>query len=470
MGNAEKRRAIFDKHRCNADLLIVQETHSTQEIENIWECEWGGKAIYSHGTSAARGIAIFIQKEHFNKVHNIYVDSDGRVIIFDFIDQLHTVTIVAIYAPNIDCPIFFQEIGEKLKNRGEHKIVIGDFNLVLDIEKDRENTYNNNSKAQEEVFNLMDQYYLKDVWRIQNGEKREFSWRKKGSRPVKASRIDFALVTAGLDQKVTNTSYLSSIKTDHRGIYMVIDLFPFTRGTGYWKFNNSLLRDKNFIEGMNSSLDQILEIIDEENPKENWELIKKKIKEFSIEFSKNKVSDDKIIIANLSEIVEEYEAKLPLPEEEYDLLEKTKLDLEEKTLERIRGVMFRSKAKWFEEGEKNTKYFFSLEKSRYNAKTCYKLITEDGQEVTEQKQILNLQKMFYTELYQKDDFVKFDMINNSGTKVPYDIKLQQDQQITPEEIGEALLKMNRDKTPGEDGITADFYKIFWAKLKKPFLT
>ena len=40
--------------------------------------------------------------------------------------------------------------------------------------------------------------------------------------------------------------------------------------------------------------------------------------------------------------------------------------------------MFRSKVKWYEEGEKNTKYFYSLEKARYNAKTCYKIIDELG--------------------------------------------------------------------------------------------
>ena len=50
ISNDIKRRAIFDYHRCNADLLIMQETHSTPEIENVWENEWGGKTIFSHGT------------------------------------------------------------------------------------------------------------------------------------------------------------------------------------------------------------------------------------------------------------------------------------------------------------------------------------------------------------------------------------------------------------------------------------
>ena len=43
LANNEKRRAIFDKHRANADILILQETHSCKEFENIWVSEWGGK-------------------------------------------------------------------------------------------------------------------------------------------------------------------------------------------------------------------------------------------------------------------------------------------------------------------------------------------------------------------------------------------------------------------------------------------
>ena len=74
----------------------------------------------------------------------------------------------------------------------------------------------------------MDHFCLKDVWRIQNETRREYSWRKKGEgHEDKASRIDMALVTAGLDQKVKHVTYLSSVKTDHRALYMVLELTDF---------------------------------------------------------------------------------------------------------------------------------------------------------------------------------------------------------------------------------------------------
>ena len=215
--------------------MILQETHSTPEIEKIWENEWGGKAVFAHGTSGARGVAMFMTKEIHQQLKNIYTDLEGRVIISDLHKNGTILTIVALYAPNQDNPEFFGKIQKELRNRSEHKLIIGDFNLALDLEMDRENTYNNNNKARDEVCNLCDKFFMKDIWRVQNETRREFSWMKKGSYPIKASRIDLALVSGGIDQRVEMVQYLSSVFTDHRAIYLVIQLEPSERGRGYWK-------------------------------------------------------------------------------------------------------------------------------------------------------------------------------------------------------------------------------------------
>ena len=65
-------------------MLIIQETHSCVEIENLWQNEWGGKIIFSHGTTNARGVAICCTNEVFKNVQNVFVDTEGRMIIVDF--------------------------------------------------------------------------------------------------------------------------------------------------------------------------------------------------------------------------------------------------------------------------------------------------------------------------------------------------------------------------------------------------
>ena len=84
-------------------------------------------------------------------------------------------------------------------------------------------------------------------------------------------------------------------------------------------------------------------------------------------------------------------------------------------------------------------------------------------------QILQAQKEFYGELYDEDSNVEFTMINKYDIKVPEDIRLQQEQQITIQDLQEAIKTMKNNKTPGEDGIPADFYKVFWNQLKTPFM-
>ena len=162
--------------------------------------------------------------------------------------------------------------------------------------------------------------------------------------------------------------YVSSIQTDHRGLYLAMILTPFERGLGYWKFNTSLLHKHDFVQLMREEILVTLEASESKLPGQKWEILKDRIRTITKKYSKKHVNEEKVVIAQLSEIVSGYESNLPLNREDMNLYEESKAELEEKSLERIRGVMFRSKVKWYEEGEKSSKYFFSLEKARYNAK------------------------------------------------------------------------------------------------------
>ena len=472
LADENKRRAVFDYHRKNADILMIYETHSTPNIEHIWENEWGGKIIFCHGNSNSKGVAVLTSRSIYNNIDRIYKDSIGRTIIFDYTENEQKVTVVALYAPNEDCPKYFIDIVLILRERQENKIVIGDFNLALDLELDRKNTYYNNNKAKEEVLNMMDEFQLRDLWRIRNPDKNEYSWIKKieKGRDRKASRIDLALVSGGIDQRVELIMYLSSIKTDHRAIYIVLELVSNDRGTGFWKFNCSLLQNKEFVDFMNQELDTTLDILNKTtvNNKDKWEKLKTRVKKASCGFTRKQAAQTKLILSQLSERVNEYEANLPLNWENDVKYENTKQELEEKQLERTVGIMFRSKAKWYELGEKNTKYFYSLEKAKYNAKTCFALVSEQQEDITDQHKILELQKEFYTELYAKDEDVSFSMQNNFGVRVPQEIYENQCQQITISELETAIKQMKNSKTPGQDGLPIEFYKVFWSKVKSVF--
>ena len=62
--------------------------------------------------------------------------------------------------------------------------------------------------------------------------------------------------------------------------------------------------------------------------------------------------------------------------------------------------MTRSKAQWYEFGEKNNKYFYNLEKINHKKKHITLLTKEDGNIVLEPKQILEEEERFFKEIYQ----------------------------------------------------------------------
>ena len=66
--------------------------------------------------------------------------------------------------------------------------------------------------------------------------------------------------------------------------------------------------------------------------------------------------------------------------------------------------MLRSKARWIQHGEKNTKYFFNLERRNYNKKFITKLKRNDGTEFNSQRDILKEEESFYRNLYSSNIF------------------------------------------------------------------
>ena len=61
-------------------------------------------------------------------------------------------------------------------------------------------------------------------------------------------------------------------------------------------------------------------------------------------------------------------------------------------LTKTKGAILRSKVRWHEEGERNTKYFYSLEKRHHDIKTVSKLKVGDNCYIEDQFEILKEEK------------------------------------------------------------------------------
>ena len=474
LGDYTKRRSIFNHYRDRCKILLLQETHSCVEKETQWRNEWGGRILFSHGDTNARGVAILFHKQFFCNILSYSSDKQGRYVMAKLEIDGETICLTNIYAPNKDSPGFFQEVFRESAILSEKLIVCGDFNTVLDNNLDRSNQNGiNNNNATDAIKNLCEELQLTDIWRERNEQSRRYSWFRRGARRS-ASRLDYSLVSQGLSKCVMEVCYLHGLLTDHSAHYLGLDIIPYTRGAGFWKLNCKYLQDVNYVNHMKETLENKIKECEGVPVTTKWEILKRTIKDTSQTYTRENANLTNVAIAELSEKITDFEDRyLDLSEEEEELLQRSKLDLQELVSEKMQGVLFRSKAQWYAEGERNTKYFYSLEKMRYNAKTCTALISEDNGEQTVhtcQEEILEMQHDFFQTLYSKEHGIEFKMENTENLKFPENTLSTAETQLSITEIETALANMKNGKTPGPDGIPIDFYKKFWNTLKNEFYT
>ena len=134
------------------------------------------------------------------------------------------------------------------------------------------------------------------------------------------------------------------------------------------------------------------------------------------------------------------------------------------------GIKIRSRCNWFEFGEKSNKFFLNLEKKRGSQNTIRKIIS-DEEEITDLKKINHKIFSFYQDLFSKKCNADNDEINLflENIKMPKLSNIQEDScegTFDEKEIFEAVKSFQNNKSPGNDGLTKEFYIAFWEEIKK----
>ena len=68
------------------------------------------------------------------------------------------------------------------------------------------------------------------------------------SQIKKQARLDYFLISEDLLGFVNDCKTVSGYRTDHSGVTLQLRLNQNDRGRSYWKFNNSLLKDREYIQ------------------------------------------------------------------------------------------------------------------------------------------------------------------------------------------------------------------------------
>ena len=272
----------------------------------------------------------------------------------------------------------------------------------------------------------MEMFDLVDIQRVRHPKLRKFTYESK-SLKVKY-RIDFFLVAKNLTLSVKSTRIYPSIAPDHDAISISLSLPNLCpRDPGFWKFNNTLLNDEQYVSRVRDTYSQARNYYGHLTDKRLfWEMIKMDIRSATISYSKRKckwIRDrekdilfkldllDRAICNNFSshdidETLQEYE----------NLKSELKLIYEEKG----KQAMFRAKCRWVE--------------GNFSDEAC---------------------DLFARNL--EIPTLRDEERDNLEGPLTYD------------DCRKSLETFQNDKAPGEDGFTIEFYKCFFDLLGNDLL-
>ena len=258
----EKQKDIFDfLRRKKLDIVFLQETHCKTESEQFIRSIWGYNCFICGQSNARKGVAILFKNSFTYKIHNIYRDEEeGSFLVLDLTIFNERYTLANIYGPSEgDKPEFFTKIFDLIENIGNRQILIaGDWNVILNPSLDAQNyrSFNNRPRSRKLILDKINDLNLNDIFREVYPDKKLYTWRR--FHTIQQSRLDYFLISDSLTIKVLDVDISPGYRSDHSLVSMSLKNENIQEKIrGYWKFNNSLLHDKNYVELINNHITEI---------------------------------------------------------------------------------------------------------------------------------------------------------------------------------------------------------------------
>ena len=473
----------------NPNVICLQDTHLTPNDENQLKLMSNCHCLISGKKTNARGVAILLRNNFAYKITNSFSDNDGNYQYLDMELATMTLRLINIYAPNSDTPTFFQSIETLvLENTCDHLILCGDFNLVMDPIKDSFNYVSiNNPRSRSVLLETMRIHNLIDTFRFFHPNVKRYTWRRRN--PIKQARLDHFIVSHCFNDLISRCKIAPGYRSDHSIHEVSVQISNFRTGKGLWKLNCDLLKHQDYITLVNETikntrLDYVprvynpafledasdLDLSFTTNIDIVLEMILFKVRQATIRYAstlkRTRNSQEKALLKEIEQLEDS-----PESEQITNKLEKLKYDLETLRDIKLKGQVIRSRAQWLQSGEKPSQYFCNLEQKNFLDKTIRKIILENGDIITTQGEILNEIKEYYSNLFENRD-TKLEAVNLNEllnqeivTKLSVDQSNSIEGPIQLNELSYALKNMKNNKTPGIDGFSVEFFKVFWRQLK-----
>ena len=469
-----------------ADFSILQETHIGFNKYIDIKRQWEGEVYISPGTALRDGILI-LAKNTAPKINILKSDKTGKYIIFKILNTKDVV--VNIYAPSGIVKEkrelrqnFFRNLNKQIDlytNREDNIILLGDFNTTL-TPLDRSSGEIGEGKSELEI--LIQKFDLEDIWRFKNPNERLYT--HYHGRTNTYSRIDRAYTTTKIRMNINIKHILNSFSDHYHAVYVERKNQEVKRGKGYWILNASLLNDDNYkreIEilwnNWRSQKHCFLTV------SQWWETGKKHVRDFTKLYTRNTTKQLNKRKTSLEKRLRNIYKKINMKQGLQKIADKLRSELYKIELQMAQGAKVRSRIRLELDGERCTKFFFHQIEKHNNAKQDMMSINrqKDGKLLTKQKEILDEVQNFYANLYANDQnpdscgristtqnkiTKQEEMLRKISKTVSLENRTNCDKPFNTKEIRQAISSLENNKSPGNDGLTAEFYKTFTTLLQE----
>ena len=467
----ELKRIIDTYH---FDVIFLQETHvDSMSLANSLKYKYNCEAFWSLGSNRSSGVGILIFNHLNFTVEKFEFDLNGRFLFLDLLIENVPFRLMNVYAPNKEChrKEFFNDLSKYVVcNR--NIIMGGDYNCILNPKYDKLGKGANldyGTVGSKELTSLCNDYSLVDIFRHLYPYRYATTWHSPASKDIH-TRLDRFYISRHLVDKETKFEFYPFASSDHD---IFVFSFKFNKscpfGPSYWKFNDSLLQDKEFVD--NFRLFYTYHTGNKDVDLNFWDSLKDKIKNFCILYSKNK---NKEKFKTLRKLNSEYSILVQCEKQDpgkyFEQLETLRIRIKTLHEQAYFGSRVRAKVTILEDEEKPSNYFNKMEK-RHSKKKTIQNIERDGQHYTETKDIINCFRDFYIDLFSFER-IDEEIADTFMKDLPHLSKSDSESletSFTLNELYESLQHMQDGKSPGSDGLTKAFYMKFF-DLIGPTLT
>ena len=486
-GLKQESNSFHKVKKCVSILENVQSTHvfNLQETHLISDREIPKKfhnfdhlyhVLSSHATEHDKGAGILL---FINKTEDILESESlhpGRLLYTKTKNKTSgdIKNVFSFYGKSQTSKYNIKNMLAKISNRIsenhlENVMVIGDFNFVtspLDRNNSQFSGVDNNYRH--EWTKLQLECGLTDAFRVSNPKKRAYTYRHTNGKSC--SRIDRIYLSSECTGKIISNKFEYSSESDHQIVHMNLAK-KVSIGPSQWIFNNTLLQDEKFTTEIEEIIRSFTECKDDfQSKRVLWDFLKQNIASAAKAFSICKSRQEKKHIENIRYELEVLDTLGP-EDKSIEIINRIEYLKEEECsylTKKIQGSLLRSKLPGIEEGEFNLAYCSKLEKMKGEQNTIFSLMNNSGQLVEGTEKVIDVTYQFYKELYSKeleDTDAQDFFLQGVEKKLSEEDRRKLDDDFTKEEFQEALHELKKDKSPGCDGLTKEFYDFFWEKLQ-----